>query len=306
MKIINLKIILLFILLSFSFIAVASTSAQKPSENPSIKQATSQSNTASVWQAIARDFRLDHKTQSPQVKKEIRLLLAEKTKLQHILKAATPYIYFIHQSTKTNGLPAELALIPFIESEFNPNDVSSTGARGLWQLMHGTARILGVRMSAGYDGRRDIVASTKAALAHFKYLGGHFKGNWDFAMAAYNCGQGRIESAQRRYGTKPVWYYPLPRETRVYVARLLAISHILKNPKQYGIELPPVANQPYFAEVKMKNPASLNKIAQSTRIKLDTLRKLNPEYPSGRLQKKDGSYRVLVPVEQAANLKLIL
>src|SRR5262249_6307926 len=148
--------------------------------------------------------------------------------------------------TRARDLPAELALIPVIESEYNPNDRSNKGATGLWQLMRQTAHELGVVVQGGYDGRRNVLASTKAALAYFKDLGDLFNGNWYLAIAAYNCGQGRVQSAIRRTGSESFWNLPLPRDTKYYVPRLLAVAEIVKHPAKYGITLPQVQNKPYF------------------------------------------------------------
>src|SRR5262249_50075837 len=149
-------------------------------------------------------------------------ILADQEHFYKILKSAVPYIYYIHKQTQASGLPAELALIPFIESEFNPNDLSNKGALGLWQLMSGTARDLGVKIRSGYDGRRNVITSTNAALAYFKDLGKLFKGNWYLAIAAYNCGEGRVQSSIKRTGHRNFWELPLPQETKYYVPRLLA------------------------------------------------------------------------------------
>lgn len=163
--------------------------------------------TDSVWDNIGAQLKLNHRANSAQVRAEIRKLLADQGKLYSILKAAGPYIYFIHKQTEVRGLPAELALIPVIESEYNPNDHSKKGATGLWQLMPGTAHELGIKVKSSYDGRRSVVASTKAALAYFNDLGHLFDGDWDLAIAAYNCGQVKVKSVQRRTGSEDFWIY---------------------------------------------------------------------------------------------------
>jgi membrane-bound lytic murein transglycosylase D len=159
-----------------------------------VRTATTTTKTVdSFWGNLSSELQLDHKTESKAVQNEIRKLLADQDKLYSILKAAGPYIYFIDQQRKARGLPAELALIPVIESEFNPNDHSSKGATGLWQLMPRTATDLGIKVRSNYDGRRNVLNSTNAALAYFNDLGNTFKGNWLLAIAAYNCGEVRIQ-----------------------------------------------------------------------------------------------------------------
>jgi len=261
---------------------------------------------SSLWDDLSRELRLDHKTQTSSVQSEIRKLLADQDKLYSVLQSAIPYLYFIHQEIVQRGLPAELALIPVIESEFNPYDHSKKGATGLWQLMPGTAHELGVNVRSSYDGRRNVIASTKAALAYFNDLGNSFNGNWYLAIAAYNCGQAKIEWAERKMGSHNFWSLPLPRETKCYVPRLLAIAAIIKNPEKYGVQLPPIKSIPYFAELKINKPVNLEKISKSAGINMDTLRRLNPDYGHSPVPKSKGLYSVLVPANKAAAVKQVI
>lgn len=256
----------------------------------------------SIWRMFSKELKLDHNTESARVQAEIRKLVADQGKLYEILKAAGPYIYFIHTQTKARGLPAELALIPVIESEFNPNDRSKKGATGLWQLMPQTAHELGIKIRSSYDGRRNVVESTKAALAYFRDLGTYFKGNWYLAIAAYNCGQFRVDKAQRRAGSHSFWNLSLPRETKYYVPRLLAVAAIVKNPEKYGVKLPHIKNAPYFTEVKVKQTINITKIAKNTGISIETLHTLNPDYNHGPVANK-GVYSLLVPVLKLSSVK---
>jgi membrane-bound lytic murein transglycosylase D len=256
----------------------------------------------SVWSIMGREFKLDNRAQSSQVQAEIRKLLADQGKLYNILKAAGPYIYFIHKQTEARGLPAEIALIPVIESEFNPNDHSNKGALGLWQLMSGTAHELGIKIKSGYDGRRNVVASTKAALAYFNDLGNYFKGDWYLAIAAYNCGQMKVKSAIRRTGRESFWNLPLPKETKYYVPKLLAVAEIIKNPEKYGVQLPPIINEPYFAELEVSKPVTLEQVAKKSGVSIQTLHTLNPDYTHASKPKKE-TVTLLVPVDKAPIVK---
>lgn len=257
-----------------------------------------------IWSSISTRLSLDHRLQSERVQAEIHKLLANKKKLYEILKSSAPYIYYIHQKTQARHLPSELALIPAIESEFNPNDRSKTGATGLWQLMPVTAMELGVKVKANYDGRRNIIFSTDAALAYFKDLRNSFHGNWDLAISAYNCGQGKVKSATRRAGSSNFWKLKLPAETKVYLPKLLAIAEIIQHPKKYGIKLPPVSNRPYFIQLELSKPVSLAKIAKVTGTNIKTLHVLNPDYRHEQPQpNKHGTYTLLVPLKDAAALK---
>jgi len=258
----------------------------------------------SVWHSMRRQFKLDTKPESARVQAEIRKMLAD-GRLNQILKAAIPYIYFIHKQTEARGLPAELALIPVIESEFNPFDRSRVGATGLWQLMSVTAGELGVKVRSGYDGRRNVTASTKAALAYFNDLGHLFKGNWYLAIAAYNCGQVRVQSAIRKSGNHSFWGLPLPQETKYYVPRLLAVVEIIKHPERYGVTLPPVNNKPYFEPVAVSKPANLEQVAKTSGVSIETLQKLNPDYARGSKPKAEAK-TILVPVNKAPVIKATL
>lgn len=257
--------------------------------------------TNTIWYSIAQNFQIDHQTDSAQVQKEIQYLVKNQDQFYQILQAAGPYIYFIFKETKTHNLPAEIALIPFIESEFNPNNTSDKGALGLWQLMPQTAKDLGVKVKSGYDGRRNVVASTEAALNYFKDLENSNNQNWYLAIAAYNCGQGKIDSVTKRTGTQDFWKLPLPTETKLYVPKLLAVAAILENPAKYGMQLPPISNQPYFKEVPVDNKTvNLATVAKQTGVSVDTLQKLNPDLKhSGTVSTKVAS-TVLVPVTKTA------
>lgn len=252
-----------------------------------------------VWENIAENFSLDHHTDKKQVQTEIRKLLRDQTHLYEILQAAGPYIYFILKTTKAYNFPAEIALIPFIESEFNPNDRSHKGATGLWQLMPQTAKELGVKIKSGYDGRRNVVASTNAALTYFNDLINinSLGRDWYLAIAAYNAGPGRVISATRKSGTKTFWNLRLPRETKLYVPRLLAVAAIIEDPEKYGVQLPPITNEPYFTEMTVKQPVSLDSMAKSTGVNVKTLQKLNPDVKHKTVSQKNGEHKVLVPIK---------
>lgn len=264
-----------------------------------------QNQSETVWDSMGRAFALNHKTNTPAVQKEINRFVNDHERLTHILQSAGPYIYYIFKQTKQRGLPAELALIPAIESEFDPNDRSNKGATGLWQLMPQTARDLGVQVKDGYDGRRNVVDSTKAALAYFNDLVGNFNGDWYLAIAAYNCGPMRVESAEHRTGLQSFWQLPLPRDTEYYVPRLLAIAEIIKNHKKYGVKLPPVTNQPYFTQVQVNKSVNLTQVAKTSGVNIKTLAALNPDIKQ-QVPVKKGAATLLVPVSHAPIIKKAL
>lgn len=195
-----------------------------------------------IWTMISEHLKLDHYSHNHRVQKEVKNLLADKKSLETILHRSDPYIYYIYSQTQLRHLPAELVLIPIIESQYNPNDHNSINAMGLWQLMPSTARDLGLKI---HDGdRRNVVTSTNAALTFFNYLKNKFNGHWDLAFAAYNCGPGCVDNAIKNSKSKNYFKLKLPLETRIYVPKLLALAVIIKHAKEYDIILPKIQDKP--------------------------------------------------------------
>lgn len=245
-----------------------------------------------VWEAIRSELKLNRGADSAAVNKQIKYLLAEKGKFNKILKDASPYIAYIYSQTKEKNFPAEIALIPFIESEFNPNDHSNVGALGLWQLMRPTARLLGVKVNSQYDGRRNLLYSTKAALVYLNDMHNYYK-DWALTIAAYNCGQGRLDRAIRQAGSRSFWRLNVPAETKSYVPRLLAVAAIISNPQKYNITLPNVTKAPYFSKFTVNKSVTLSEFAKNSKMDLVLLTKLNPDYKNHSVPKNTA---LLVPL----------
>jgi membrane-bound lytic murein transglycosylase D len=178
------------------------------------------------------------------------------------------------------GLPAELALLPAIESAFDPYSSSPAGAAGIWQFMPVTAEHVGLRQDWWFDGRRDIVAATEAALDYLSELHQRFDGDWLQALGAYNAGRARVNEAIRlnRSRGKPVdfWHLSLPEETRNYVPKLIALRAIISNPDAHNITLPALANTPHFTVVDTGGRLDLQVAAQLTGTSVEELQRLNP------------------------------
>lgn len=307
-KTINIKkyIILTLICLSL-FVTWYAGKAQASGLDTTAKMASSLTTPAySFWPNFANHLTMEHHANNRRVQAEIRMYQHHKDKFDKIMRAATPYIYYIHQRTEKMGLPDELALIPVIESEFSPGDRSWVGATGLWQLMPATARQLGVSVRGGYDGRRNVIYSTNAALAYFRDLGKTFHGNWELAIGAYNTGPGNMRKAVRANGSRD--FFRLERhladETKHYVPRLLAVAAIVKHPAKYGFTLPIIKNEPYFTQVQTKKPVNLAKVAKVTGMKVDQLKKINPDY-NHRIIAKHKTYMLLVPVSKVTTVKKV-
>lgn len=256
-----------------------------------------------MWDLIRSEFSLPHYEENEQVQAQMRWFLNNRDYLQRTAERAAPYLYFIMQQASKRHLPAEIVLLPMIESAFNPFNYSSAGAAGIWQLMPGTASGFGVKQNWWYDGRRDVIASTKAALDYLVYLGNFFDGNWLLAIAAYDTGEGNVLSAIRkntRLGiSTDFWSLPLAQETRVYVPRLLALASIVAHLDDYNIQLPAVSNAPYLAQVDIGGQIDLQHAATLAGLTLKELKKLNPGY-SREATDPNGPFKIILPIENVS------
>ena len=200
--------------------------------------------------------------------------------IAEILQRGEPYLFYILSRVEARGLPAELALLPVIESAFDPYARSPAGAAGIWQFMPATAKQAGLRQDWWVDGRRDIVAATEAALDYLSELQQRFDGDWLLALSAYNAGSARVNKAIRlnKSQGKPVdfWHLPLPKETRSYVPKLIALRAIIANPEAHNIELPVMANSRYFSAVETGGQLDLQVAAQLAGTSMEELQRLNP------------------------------
>lgn len=216
------------------------------------------------------------------------------------------YLHYVVERLEERNMPSELALLPMIESGYNPTAVSVTGAAGLWQFMPATGGAYNLRQTKQYDGRRDVVASTTAALDYLSYLHDMFNGDWLLALAAYNAGEGRVGRAierNRKLGlSTDFWSLPLPKETRDYVPKLLALVDVIAAPQDYGVTLTSIANEPYFLPMSIGNqPLVLAHVATLADMTQDELYLLNPAF-IGRKTTADGDKNLLIPTAKAEQL----
>jgi membrane-bound lytic murein transglycosylase D len=199
-------------------------------------------------------------------------------------------------------MPLELALLPVVESAFEPYAYSRARASGLWQFIPGTGSKYGLKQDWWYDGRRDIVESTRAALDYLQSLHDEFNGDWLLAIAAYNCGEALVERAvdMNRAAGRSVafWDLWLPRETKAYVPKLLAMKRLVLDPESYGLAFSPIPNQPYFARVPTQGQVNLRIAAEIAGISPEDLYELNPAFHRWATD-PTGPHFVLVPVEAA-------
>lgn len=255
-----------------------------------------------IWGRLGQGFTLvDDNGMNQRIVRQRDWLLENPGFLRNASLRAGPYLHFIAESLDTRGMPSELALLPIVESAYNPKANSVRDAAGLWQFMAATGRDFNLRQTAWYDGRRDVVASSKAAMDYLTRLHDQFNGDWLLAMAAYNAGEGTVARAvaanQQRGLPVDYWHLNLPRETQDYVPRLLALSMLVREPEVYGVQLNPVSNSPYFTAIELTRPVDLGQLAANAGVDEAVLLGLNPAF----LRKKtlDGPAHLLVPRAQA-------
>lgn len=233
-----------------------------------------------VWERIRRGYRIPD-LNSPAVDRWLRYYTRDPAYLRRMSERAGQYLYEIVENVEARGMPMELALLPFVESAFQPEALSRAKAAGLWQFMPATGNDYSLNQNLWRDDRQDVVQSTRAALDYFEYLHGMF-GDWQLALAAYNWGEGSVSRAiaRAKRAKRPTDYAHLrmPRETADYVPKLEAIKRIIENPAKYGIELPDVGNEPFFVTVTKPRDIDTKTAAELAGMSLEEFRALNPSY----------------------------
>ena len=222
--------------------------------------------------------------------------------LQRVFTRAQRYMPHIVLELERRELPLELALLPIVESAYDPFAYSHGRAAGLWQMIPGTARRFGIKQNWWYDGRRDVVDSTRAALDYLEYLYDLQDGDWLNAIASYNSGEGNVLRARKRNraADKPedFWNLKLPRETSMYVPKLLALVDIVRDPAAYGLELPVVANEPQFVVADIGSQLDLALAAELAGVDVDTVYTFNPGYNRWSTDPA-GPHKLVLPVATA-------
>jgi membrane-bound lytic murein transglycosylase D len=247
---------------------------------------------------LAKGFTLsDSLGHNARVEQQREWLVANPSFLNSASARAARYIHFVAQRLDERGLPAELALLPIVESGYNPMANSNRDAVGLWQFIPSTGLDFNLRQTRWYDGRRDILASSQAAMDYLTRLYKLFDNDWLLALAAYNAGQGRVGRAVKwnrdRGLPTDFWHLRLPKETQDYVPRLLALSLLVRAPKIHGVKLQPVANVAYFKIVKLSRAVNLSTFAVDAGIDESELLRLNPAFLTKQMI--DGPSHLLVP-----------
>ncbi|MDO6694793.1 LysM peptidoglycan-binding domain-containing protein [Aliiglaciecola sp. 3_MG-2023] len=229
--------------------------------------------------------------------------------MQRVATRAKPFMHYIVEQIEKNQLPLELVFLPIVESAFDPFAYSHGRAAGMWQFIPGTGKRFGMKQTWWYDGRRDVVASTEGAIAYLIYLHKMFDGDWLHALAAYNSGEGRVRSAIRKNkkAGKPTdfWSLDLPKETRAYVPKLLALSSILKDSDENNIAWTAIPNKPFVKVVDVESQIDLALAADLAGLTLKELHSLNAGFNRWATD-PDGPHRLLLPIESVENFELAL
>ena len=252
-----------------------------------------------VWKRMTVGFKMDENRWDSRIEAQRSWFISRQPYIDRLSARASRYLYHTVKEAERRGLPTELALLPVIESSYDPAATSSAAAAGMWQFIPSTGKIYGLKQNTAYDGRRDVVESTRAA---YEFLGSLYNqfGSWELALAAYNAGPGRIQQAINRNQAAGLptdyWSLKLPQETMNYVPRFLAGAQIIKTPSNYGVSLPPIANRPHFREVAVAPGSSLNQIAASVGLSRAELYQLNPGH-RGEVVDASSTMRILIPAD---------
>ena len=236
------------------------------------------------------------------VDREVELYRKNPDFLDRTFKRGARYLYYIVTEIEKRQLPLELALLPVVESAFNPVAYSRSRASGLWQFIPSSGKHYGLEQNWWIDERRDVIEATGAALTYLQYLNRYFAGDWYLAIAAYNGGEGTVSNAVRRNQAAglPTDFFSLNlrAETRDYVPKLLAISRIVRNPEAYGLAFAGIPNQPFFEVVDPGRQVQLEQVAQLAGISREDMFALNPGY-NRMTTPPHGPHRLLLPIPNA-------
>ncbi len=254
----------------------------------------------SLWQRIRNGFGLPD-IATPLVREQEEWFANRPDYIARTVARSSRYLYHIVEEVEKRGMPSEIALLPIIESAYNPVAYSRAHASGIWQFIPSTGKLYGLQQNFWYDGRRDVMAATNAALDYLEKLYDMF-GSWDLALAAYNWGEGAVGRAIAKNLARglPADYQNLtmPNETRYYIPKLQAVKNIIANPARFGIELAEIPNQPYFVAVTTTKHIDVKLAARLADVPIEEFVSLNPAY--GRpVIRASGEQTLLLPTDKA-------
>jgi membrane-bound lytic murein transglycosylase D len=253
-----------------------------------------------VWQRIRQQLAFEY-TDNKRIRAQRNWYLKHPKYMQRVAKRAKPFLYLIVEEIEKNNMPLDLVLLPIVESAFDPFAYSHGRAAGMWQFIPSTGKRFGMKQTWWYDGRRDVMASTRGAIDYLNYLLKMFDGNWLHALAAYNSGEGRvlksIKKNKRAGKAIDFWNLDLPRETRAYVPKLLALADILRDSEKYNFSWPNIDNRKVTEEVEVGSQIDLALAADLAQLSVEELHALNPGYNRWATD-PDGPFSLLLPVDR--------
>ena len=253
-----------------------------------------------LWDRIRKGFKLGPLA-NPRVASHEAAFASEPEYLARIVERSRRYLYHIVEEVEKRGMPMEIALLPIVESAFNPKAYSRAQASGIWQFMPSTGKNFGLQQNWWHDERRDVHAATDAALDYLQSLHRRFN-NWELALASYNSGEGRVGRAviynQARRLPTDFSSIQLPKETRNYVPKLIAVRNIVSDPERFGLTLAYIPNKPYFTVVSTDKHIDLKRAAEFAEIPIDEFLALNPAFNRPVITAKEAR-KILIPAETA-------
>ncbi|MDR2195703.1 MAG: transglycosylase SLT domain-containing protein [Gallionellaceae bacterium] len=259
--------------------------------------------TSNLWQRIRGGFTLRDDSDDKLIARHEQWYAARPEYVERVTERAQRYLYYIAQEVEKRGMPMEIALLPIVESAFNPGAYSSARAAGIWQFIPSTARHFGLQLNWWLDERRDVISATQSALDYLQKLHDQF-GDWELALAAYNWGEGAVARAQERNRKRGLATdyasLKMPQETRNYVPKLIAIRNIINNPERFGLALHPIPNQPYFTAVSTGSHIDAKLAAQLADISQDEFNALNPAYNRPVILRQGSDDLLLLPLNKAS------
>lgn len=256
-----------------------------------------------LWERMRIGFSLDINIHNQRIQEQRNWYANNQNYLNRVSARANRYLYHVIEAIDKRGMPLELALLPIVESAYDPFAYSHGRASGMWQFIPATGKRFKLSQNWWYDGRRDVVASTDAALDYLSYLYQRFDGDWLLALAAYNSGGGNVSNAIKQNLAKhrptDFWSLDLPKETRAYVPKLIALAQLVADPEHYNVSFSPLSNRPYFTQVNIESQIDLAQAAELADISLEELYLLNPGYNQWATS-PDGPHLLNVPTQNAA------
>lgn len=263
-----------------------------------------------LWERLRANFSMDLDIDNSRIESQRNWFARNQLYFNRTSERAKRYLEYIVSELEARDMPGELALLPIVESAYDPFAYSHGRASGIWQFIPSTGRAFGMEQDWWYDGRRDIIASTEGALRYLEQLAERFDGDYEMALASYNAGWGRVSRVIRANDSQgqdtDYWSLSsLPRETRQYVPKLIALAQIVADPEKYGIVLPEMANDPYFDVVDIGSQMDLAEAADMAGVDVQEIYRLNPGYNRWATS-PDGPHRLLVPKEAADTFRSAL